>query len=137
MNVCSMVGNLTRDPEIQTYENSQKCKFSIAINRQRPNADGTRQADFIPVTAWNKLAAACMEYLQKGSKVAVTGRLTTYKYTNADGENRSGFEVTAESVEFIGRTKKQTDSEAEAAQPVQTDAQTGFVQVDENDLLPF
>lgn len=138
MNICAFTGNLVRDPEMHTFTNSKKCRFTIAVNRQRAQADGTRLADFIPVSTWNKLAEACMEYLQKGSKVAVTGRLATNRYENEAGEKRTSFEIVAESVEFIGRTKKHNQDEADTAQPAPTadNDPAGFVQVYEDDL-PF
>lgn len=134
MNICALTGNLVRDPEMHTYTNSQKCRFTVAVNRQRAQADGTRVADFIPVSTWNKLAEVCMEYLEKGSKVAVTGRLATSTYETDAGEKRSSFEIVAESVEFIGRTRKHNADEAEKAQPEAAPA--GFVQVYDDDL-PF
>ncbi len=134
MNICAFTGNLVRSPEMHTFTNSQKCRFTVAVNRQRAQADGTRIADFIPVSTWNKLAEVCMEYLEKGSKVAVTGRLATSTYENDAGEKRSSFEIVAESVDFIGRTRKHSDDEAENAQP--SNNPPGFVQVDEADM-PF
>lgn len=134
MNICAFTGNLVRDPEMHTFTNSQKCRFTIAVNRQRAQADGTRIADFIPVSTWNKLAEVCMEYLEKGSKVAVTGRLATSRYETDEGENRTSFEIVAEAVDFIGRTRKHSEQEADNAQP--NDNPPGFVQVDETDM-PF
>ena len=134
MNICAFTGNLVRDPEMHTYTNSQKCRFTVAVNRQRTQADGPRIADFIPVSTWNKLAEVCMEYLEKGSKVAVTGRLAISRYETEAGEKRSSFEIVAESVEFIGRTRKHNADEAEKAQPEAAPA--GFVQVYDDDL-PF
>ena len=138
MNQVCLTGNLSHDPEMHTFPNSQKCRFSIAVNRQRTQADGTRIADFIPIVTWNKLAQVCMEYLLKGSKVAVTGRLAVNRYETDTGEKRTSFEIVAESVEFIGRTKKHNQDEADAAQPAPSadNYPAGFVQVDEEDL-PF
>ena len=62
-----------------------------------------------------------MQYLEKGSKVAVTGRLQTHNYETDTGEKRTGFEVAADSVEFIGRTRKHAKEDAEAAQPAPDD----------------
>ena len=134
MNQVCLTGNLCHDPEIHTFPNSQKCRFTIAVNRQRAQADGKRVADFIPIATWNKLAEVCMEYLQKGSKVAVTGRLATNRYETESGEKRTAFEIVAESVDFIGKTKKHTQEEADAAQPGNTPE--GFVSVEQDDM-PF
>lgn len=75
-----------------------------------------------------------MEYLEKGSKVAVTGRLATSTYENDAGEKRTSFEIVAEAVDFIGRTRKHSEQEADNAQP--SDNPPGFVHLDESDM-PF
>lgn len=117
MNKICLTGNLCHDPSMKTFTSSKKCRFIVAVNSLKTQADGTRPADFIPVSTWNGLAETCMEYLQKGSKVAVTGRLATRRHETDDGKKRTVFEVVAESVEFIGRTKKHSNREAAIAQP--------------------
>ena len=121
MNRSIFVGNLVRDPEIRTTSGDKKvCSFMIACNRRFKNADGVREADFIPVTCWNSLAETCFKYLNKGRRVAVSGRIETSRYTK-DDETRYSFSVVADEVEFVsqlpGRQKEDMEPvESEEAQ---------------------
>lgn len=102
MNKCIFVGNLTRDPELQTTANGVSvCRFSIAVNRTYTNANGEREADFINIVAWRGLADNCAKYLAKGRKVCVVGQLQTRSYDDKDGNRRYATDIVAEDVEFI------------------------------------
>ena len=94
-NSITMVGNLTRDPELSyTNSNTPVCKFSIANNQGD-------EVTFINVVSWNKTAQACSQFLNKGSKVCVTGRLSIRRFTTKDGQNATATEIIALSVEFL------------------------------------
>ena len=99
-------GNLTRDPELKYAANGNPCtKFTIASNHSfKPKDGGEFKEDpaFIPITVWGGQAEPCSKYLSKGRKVAVEGRLRTYDWADAEGVKHYGFEVKADSVEFIG-----------------------------------
>jgi single stranded DNA-binding protein len=76
MNKVSLVGRLTREPELRlTADGAQVGNFTLAVNRIWKNADGERKADFIPVVIWRKQAEHCAKYLSKGSLVSVEGRI--------------------------------------------------------------
>lgn len=79
MNNVTLIGNLTRDPELRAYNGESCCKFSVAINGHK-RADGTQEADFIPVTVWGKLADAVAQYCHKGARVGILGRLKSGSY---------------------------------------------------------
>lgn len=101
MNKCIFIGNLTKDPEIRQAPNGDIVgNFTIAVNRDYTK-DGVREADFIRITVWRGLADACGKCLVKGSKVAVSGRLTNYTYEDKEGVKRSGTEIVAADVEFL------------------------------------
>lgn len=107
MNKVHLIGNITRDPEVR-YTQSCKavCTFSIAIN------DGygeNKKAYFFPVVVWNKSAEACGSSLHKGSKVAVTGKLTSRQYDNSEGKKVTVIEIVADAfggVEFLDGKKQ-------------------------------
>jgi single-strand DNA-binding protein len=107
MNKVFEIGRLTRDPELR-YTNSGKavCTFSIAVD------DGygeNKKAYFFPVVVWNKAAEACGNSLHKGSKVAVTGKLTSRQYENNEGKKVTVFEIVADAfdgVEFLDGKKQ-------------------------------
>lgn len=111
MNKIFEIGRLTRDPEVRyTQSGKAVCTFSIAVD------DGygeNKKAYFFPVVVWNKAAEACGNSLHKGSKVAVTGKLTSRQYENNDGKKVTVFEIVADAfggVEFLG--KKQGGSQS-------------------------
>ncbi|MEA1964125.1 MAG: single-stranded DNA-binding protein [Candidatus Aerophobetes bacterium] len=113
MNRISLVGNLTRDPELRyTPDGTPVVSFTIAVNRSFTNRQGEREADFIPVVVWRKPAKSCSEYLMKGSQVAVDGRLQIRSYEDKAGIRRKVAEVIARRVEFLQRLKKRAPAES-------------------------
>ncbi len=97
-------GNLTADPELKYLPNGTAiCKFQVAINSKRkgPQGEDLKEVDFIPVGVWAKQAEACGEYLHKGSKVTVVGKLKQERWDDKKtGEKKSKIGVIAWQVEF-------------------------------------
>jgi single-strand DNA-binding protein len=103
MNKVILIGNLTKDPELRYTPNGVAvATFTLAINRPRTNQAGEREADFINIVAWQKLADLCATYLRKGRQAAVEGRLQTRSYDNKEGKKVYVTEVVAENVQFLG-----------------------------------
>jgi single-strand DNA-binding protein len=106
-----LVGNLGRDPEMRYTPNGQAVtNFSIAINDNYTNSQGERveRTIWVRVSTWGKQAETCNQYLRKGSKVLVEGRLVADQatggprvYTRQDGTSGSSFEVSASKVRFL------------------------------------
>lgn len=102
MNRVMVVGNLARDPELSTTPSGVNvCRFTIAVQRRFTNAEGQREADFLPVIAWRGLADNCHKYLRKGSKAGVVGSIQTRSYDANDGTKRYVTEIIADEVEFL------------------------------------
>ena len=97
MNLVTLIGRLTRDPELK-YSQSGKafCKFSIAVTREY-NRD---EADFINCVAWVKRAETIAEYLRKGRRIALQGRLSVRSYEQ-NGETKWITEVIVDKFDFI------------------------------------
>lgn len=104
MNHITLLGRLVKDPEIK-YTPSEKCvaQFTLAVDRPFKNADGTRDADFIPVVVWNRAAELVGNSCVKGHRLLVEGRLQIRSYQAKDGTKKYITEVIANSVEFIER----------------------------------
>ncbi|HEV2412410.1 MAG TPA: single-stranded DNA-binding protein [Candidatus Saccharimonadales bacterium] len=103
INQVILMGNLTRDPELRTTPSGQSvCSFSLAVNRSWQGADGTQQdaVDFFDVTAWGKLGELVDQYLRKGRKCLVMGRLSQRSWEQ-DGQKRNKVEVVANDVTFL------------------------------------
>lgn len=126
MNHVSMIGRLTKIPDIrQTNTGKNVCSFTLAVNRRYKDAQGNTAADFFPVQAWEKLAELCARYLDKGSKVFISGELRNRSYETKDGSKRTVTEIIANEIEFLS-------PKAEPATPPVEEWQ----QVEDSDL-PF
>lgn len=104
LNRAMVIGNLTRDPELrQTTGGQQVCSFSVATNRTWKNASGEKQeaADYHNIVAWGKLGEICAQYLTKGKKVFVEGRMQTRDWEGQDGQKRSRTEIVAENMVML------------------------------------
>ena len=103
-NQVTLMGNLTRDPELRSTPNGQSvCSFSLALNRSYKGADGNWQeaTDFVDVVAWGPLGERVAQYLTKGRPALVAGRLQSSSWEK-DGQKRSKVEVVANDVTFLG-----------------------------------
>ena len=123
MNKLTIIGNLTRDPELRTTTSGVNvCSFTVAVNRKKKQ-EGQPEADFFRVTAWRELGEICAKYLAKGRKVCVVGSVSVHTY-DSNGKTSASLEVLAEDVEFLTPKGEQTD----------VDKQTGYQKVQPNDL---
>lgn len=103
INQVILMGNLTRDPELRTTPSGQSvCSFSLAVNRSWQGQDGTQQdaVDYFDITAWGKLGELVNQYLSKGRKCLVQGRLSQRSWEQ-EGQKRSKVEVVASDVTFL------------------------------------
>lgn len=106
LNRAMIIGNLTRDPEVRKTSTGQSvCSFSVATNRNWTGQDGTKQeaSDFHNVVAWGKLAEICGQYLTKGRKVYVDGRMQTRDWEGQDGVRRYRTEIVTENMIILDR----------------------------------
>ncbi len=129
MNNVSLVGRLTRDPEIKaTNSCSSYARFSIAVDRRGKDA-GT---DFINIVAFGKTSEFIERYFRKGQRIGINGRIQTGSYEGKDGKKVYTFDVIAENVEFV-----ESKSASASATPANAD---GFVNIPdgvEDPGLPF
>lgn len=110
MNKIVLTGRLTANPELRyTANNTAVTSFTLAVDRNFKNEDGNKEADFINIVAWNKKAELIHQYLKKGDRVGIGGRLQVRKYQNERGENRYVTEVVADEVEFLNSKKSGLD----------------------------
>jgi single-strand DNA-binding protein len=97
MNSINLIGNICQDVELKTTQSGKTVvQFNLAVNRPFTK-DVT---DFIPVVVWNQPAEYLARYARKGTKIAVSGKLTTRKYEDKNGNNRVAYEVVADSAEI-------------------------------------
>ena len=119
MNVVTLIGNLATEVELREVGPEKKvASFLLAVDRG--NHDGG--ADFVSVSAWDRQAELCAEYLGKGRRIAVDGRLRSRSWEE-DGKRRSAIEVVARRVEFLGGgPRRDEEGEEEGAEVIPFEA---------------
>lgn len=95
MNKLIAVGRLTKDPEIRVGEQKTVARFSIAVNRNK------KEADFIKCVAFDRKAELLEKYFRKGDRIGVVGRLQIGSYTNKDGVKIPTADIMVEEIEFL------------------------------------
>ena len=132
MNKLTIIGNLTRDPELRTTQSGiSVCSFTVAVNRRKTQNNQQPETDFFRVSAWRGLGENCAKWLIKGRKVAVTGPVSVSTYTGQDGKMYASMDVMADDVEFLSPAGDHPQEQAP-----QTQNEGGFTAV-ETDELPF
>jgi len=129
LNRVQLIGNLTRDPELRyTPSGTAVCSFGLATNRSWTTDTGEKheETEFHRIVSWNKLAELCSQFLVKGRKVYVEGRLSTRSWTAQDGQQRSATEVVIDDMILLDRAKSE-----DPAAPHQDAKQTGAESVPE------
>ena len=151
LNVTAIMGRLVADPELRTTPAGVNvCRFRIACDRNFAKPGEQRQADFVDIVAWRQQADFVCRYFQKGSLVAINGRIQTRNYQDKNGNNRTAFAVVAESINFggsKGTSSAKVDDGGEAAPrseawpkadpPANYGGVDDFAVIDDNDDLPF
>ncbi|MEA2689331.1 MAG: single-strand DNA-binding protein [Candidatus Eremiobacteraeota bacterium] len=103
-NRITLVGNLTRDPEIRYVgSGAAVTKFTLAVNRRSKQQEET---DYIDCVAWDKLAETCNTYLKKGMSCLVDGRLSIRSYDDKDGNKRKATEVVVNTMQMLDRPNR-------------------------------
>lgn len=102
MNRVVLIGRLTTKPELRyTGSNLPFSRFSLAVDRTFNNSQGQRETDFITIVIWRKQAENVCNFLDKGSLVAIEGRIQTGSFDDKDGNKRYTTEVVADNVQFL------------------------------------
>ena len=106
LNKVQLIGNLTRDPESRQIPSGQTvCSFGLATNRTWKDQSGNKQeaVEFHNIVVWGKLAEICAQYLAKGRKTYIEGRLQTRDWEGQDGVKRNRTEIVAENMILLDR----------------------------------
>lgn len=102
LNVVVLMGRLVADPQLrQTTTGKNVASFRVACDRGRRDANGQNQADFFDVVAWDRSAEFVCRYFQKGSMIAIDGRLQSRNYQDKNGNNRTAIEIVASNINFV------------------------------------
>jgi single-strand DNA-binding protein len=119
LNKCLIIGNLGRDPEMRYTPSGQAVtQFTVAVNRNYKDAQGERQeeTEWFRIVAWGQQAEFAAEYLRKGHKVFIEGRLQTRQWEGQDGQKRYTTELVANTIQNLER-RPRDDSGMPAGEP--------------------
>ena len=125
-----LIGNLGKEPEMRYTSTGQPVTtLSVATNRRYNDANGQSQNEttWFRVSVWGKQAEPCNQYLHKGSRVVVEGRLTPDPETGgphiweSNGKMGASYEVTASTVRFLSAREEHAESEPASPNPTETD----------------
>lgn len=135
LNKIALMGRLTHDVELRhTQSQLPVANFSLAVDRDRKNEDGSKTTDFIDCVAWRGTAEFISKYFQKGSMAVVTGRLQMRDWTDNEGIKRRSAEVLVESI-YFGESKR---ADIEGMQPVSYNNGSPFQELTgEDGEMPF
>ena len=126
INNVTITGNLTRDPEVkQTGGGMSVMKLGVAVNDRRKNPQTQEWEDvpnFIDCTMFGDRAAKVAQYMAKGSKVAISGRLRQETWETQDGQKRSRVGVVVDDLEFMSRSQQQPQAQYQQPQYQQPNA---------------
>ena len=114
LNKVFLIGNLTKDPELRyTPNGTAVSNLRIAVNRKFKDRNGELKEDtcFVTITAWDKQAEICNQYLAKGRPIFVEGILQSRSWETPEGQKRSTIDVRAERIQFLGNAPKANEAE--------------------------
>ena len=133
MNKMIIIGNLGSDPEMRYTPGGQAVtNFNVATNYRYTASDGERrdETEWFRISAWGRLGETCNQYLTKGKKVYIEGRLRSRSYETRDGETRFTMEISASEVRFL-------DSAGSRSEDMPSEMDSGGDQGIDADNLPF
>lgn len=129
LNKALIIGRLTRDPELRTTpQGTNVCSFSIATNfvYNSPTGGKQEQVEYHNIVAWRKLAEIASQYLKKGSRVYVEGRIQTRSWDGQDGTKKNRTEIVLENMIMLD---SKGSAPASAGAPVKSDFESSLEQV--------
>ncbi len=139
MNKVTLMGRLTKDPEMKYTGNNVACtNFTLAVNRRFNKPGEEKQADFLNIVVWNKTGEFCGNYFKKGMQVVVCGRIQIRTWDNPEGKRQYFTEIVAEEAYFADSKRDNYTENKGDAQEATKKEEGGFYPVNEDDdELPF
>jgi single-strand DNA-binding protein len=137
MNNCNFIGRLTKDPELKYVggDNKSLCNFTLAVDKPVKDAQGNKQADFVPCTAWGKTAELLSQYFNKGSQIGITGRFESRSYEDESGNKKTSYSILVNNIDFVGG---KSERKPQAPAPVAPQKKIEATPDNEDDYgLPF
>ncbi len=144
LNKVMIIGNVTRDPETRTTpQGTNVASFSIATNLVWTDKNGNKQekAEFHNIVAWRKLGEICSQYLKKGSKIYLEGRLETRSWDDPNGVKKYRTEIVADNMIMLGGKSSAGGNDFSSPAPSDDNSSAQDAPVDEDEInvdeIPF
>ncbi len=144
LNKAMLIGNLTKDPEAKTLPSGQAVSsFSIATNRVWKDKDGAKkeQAEFHNIVAFGKVAEICNQYLKKGAKTYIEGRLQTRSWEDQNGVKKYRTEIIVENISMLGGRSSAGNSSSFDSSTKSSEEELPIIQADDEEIdiedIPF
>ena len=138
LNAIAIMGRLSRGPELrQTTTGKNVASFTIACSRGRKDANGKDLVDWIPVVAWEHTAEFVCKYFEKGSLIAIDGRLQSRTYKDSGGNNRTAIEIVANNANFAGSKSTGGGSNSVPAGGSYNEPTVQYDEIEDDGDLPF
>ncbi len=144
LNKVMLIGNLTKDPEARTLPSGQAVSsFSLATNRTWKDKDGAKkeQAEFHNIVAFGKLAEICNQYLKKGAKTYIEGRLQTSSWEDQNGVKKYRTEIIAENLSMLGGRSSGNSNSFDSSTKSSEEEELPIIQADDEEIniedIPF
>ena len=136
MNTWIGTGNVCKTPEIHTTNGGvKKATCTLAVQKKFANAQGVKEADFIPIVAWRANADTCEKFVYKGMKLGIIGYIQTRQYDTQDGQRKSVTEIIVDSIEFLSPRENSLEKTAEL--PEKSLEKTAGMVEEPDDDMPF
>jgi len=142
INSVVLVGNLTRDPELGAAGATAVCRMRLAVNdrvKDKHTGEWGNRPNYFDVDVFGRMGENCAQYLRRGNKITVEGKLRWREWETQDGSKRQAVSVVASEVEFPGKQEAQDGdggSESRAPAPAQAAAPTAGLEEYDDDI-PF
>jgi single-strand DNA-binding protein len=149
VNKVILVGNLGKDPEVQTFDTYKKAAFSLATTEHSRDREGNevQHTEWHNIVMWRGLAEIAEQFLRKGSQVYIEGKIRTRSYDSKDGQKKYVTEIQADNMVLLGGRKEggsetftqpqSSASNGHPAQPVVPPISEPSAQQNDHDDLPF
>lgn len=139
MNKVLLVGRLTTKPELRyTNANVPYTRYSVAVDRGTNSQTGERMTDFINIVTWRKQAEVICQYLNKGSLVAIEGRIQTGNFTDKDGNKRYTTDVVTDNVRFLeSKAQSEARNSSSSATPYDFQEPSNDISFDNDPFADF
>ncbi|MGF2144071.1 single-stranded DNA-binding protein [Vagococcus fluvialis] len=135
INNVTLVGRLTRDPELRfTSNGSAVASFNLAVNRNFTNQSGEREADFVNCVIWRKPAETLANYAKRGTLIGVVGRIQTRNYENQQGQKVFVTEVVCDNFQLL---EKRDSSESQSNKGLSNEELQGYTEINLANNDPF